>query len=103
MLAVGSLSGCSLGVTNGSVVVEVRAMESGDQADSYDVTVRGPGEAVVSSREVHVGSSITIDNVPLGWVSVETALCTVEGELSQESPTMRLVMAPDEKNCTSTG
>lgn len=98
-LVAGAISGCALGAQTGSVVVEVRAMTPGSQGNSYDVTVRGPDQKAVESLEVSVGQSITIDDVPLGWVSIEAdSLCTVESELTKEHPTMRLIA--DAANCT---
>lgn len=99
LLAFGTLSGCSSGAQVGRVVVEVRSMALGAQGTSYDVTVLGPDREVVAVREVFAGTAIAIVDVPFGWVSVgAAAMCTVEGELSRESSTMRLVL--EEKNCT---
>ena len=99
LLAVGTLSGCSWGAGTGSVFVQVGSMAPGAQSTSYDLTVLGPDQEIVASREVFAGSSIEIEDVPFGWVSVEAvSMCTVESELSRESPTMRLVV--DETNCT---
>ena len=101
ILAVGTLSGCSSGAEVGRVFVEVRSMAPDAQGTSYDVTVLGPDQEVVASQEVAAGSSIEIEDVPFGWVSINAALmCTVESELSLESPTMRLII--DGKTCTST-
>lgn len=71
------------------------------QDASSDVTVLGPDQEVIASREVFAGSSIEIEDVPFGWVSIDAVgRCTVENELSLESPTMRLII--DEQDCTLT-
>lgn len=99
ILAVGTLSGCNGGPATGSVFVEVRPGAQG--ASSYDVRVFGPDQEVVTSREVFVGSTVEIEGAPFGWVKVEAVdMCTIESELSRESPKIRLVI--DTKSCTST-
>ncbi len=49
ILAVGTLSGFGSGAEVGSVVVEVRSMAPGAQGTSYDITVLGPDQEVVTS------------------------------------------------------
>ena len=99
IVAAGTLLGCSSHTDGGSVFVKVRPVASQGRSISYDVTVRSSEPEVVTSREVSTGSSIEIEAVPFGWVSIEAAtLCTVESELSAESPSIRLVI--DERSCT---
>ena len=99
LLAISAMSGCASGTEAGSVVVEVRAMTPGAQGDSYEVKVLGPDGELVNSREVSAGSSNAFEDVPFGWVSVNAnSGCTVEGELTSESPTMRMIIDAD--NCT---
>ncbi|ALV47091.1 hypothetical protein MB46_17975 [Arthrobacter alpinus] len=98
-LVVGAMTGCNSGAESGSVSVEVRAMTPGAQGGPYEVKVRGSDGELVNSREVSVGSTYVIEDVPYGWVSVEaTSGCTVENELTSESPTMRMIIEAD--NCT---
>lgn len=97
-LVVGAMTGCTSGAQSGSVEVEVRTMAPGTQGNSYEVKIIGPDGEFANSQEVSVGSTYGIEGIPFGWVSVEaTSGCTVEKELTLESPTMRLVR--DGKNC----
>lgn len=94
-----TLAGCAPVAETGSVVVEVRAMVPGSQGTSHHVDVLGPDGGLVESREVSVGSTVTIENVPYGWVSIAAPkVCTVEGELGAEAPVMRLTI--DAAHCT---
>lgn len=95
----GTASGCTAGPQVGSVVVEVRAMAPDVPGQSYQVEVSAADGGFADSREVTVGSTITIENVPYGWVSVAAASsCTVEGQLESEAPTLRLII--DGTHCT---
>lgn len=94
-----TLAGCAPVAETGSVVVEVRAMVPGSQGNAHHVDVLGPDGGLVESREVSVGSTVTIENVPYGWVSIAAPkVCTVEGELGAEAPVMRLTI--DAAHCT---
>ncbi|MDD0857992.1 hypothetical protein NHF46_09890 [Arthrobacter alpinus] len=99
VIVAAALAGCAPVAETGSVVVEVRAMAPGSPSSSHQVDVLGPDGGVVESLEVSVGSAVTIDNVPYGWVSIAAPeVCTVEGQLGAEAPVLRLTI--DVAHCT---
>lgn len=93
VLTVGTVSACAPVDGRGSVAVEVRAMSPKEKVAAYDVSVIGPDDELLFSQEMGAGESVVWAEVPLGWVSVNAEpFCTVDSELTSESPTMRLIL-----------
>lgn len=96
-----SLSGCAPALEPGSVAVEIRSVLPVALSGEYDVRIVGPDGAVIFSRDMGAGHSLSYGDVPLGWVSVSAQpLCTVEAELTADHPTIGLIV--DGSHCTLT-
>lgn len=90
-------SGCASEAEMGSVTVEVRLSDSDLPSASRVVTVYGPEGEMVETREVESGTISVIDQVPLGWVTVEAdSSCEVASELNVQHPSMTLIFDGDD-------
>lgn len=102
LIAALALLGCAQSdAATGTVTLGFRDAIADETGDVTFKILNRAGSEVAESHTLGLGTTVAVAEVPFGWTTIEAVgVCSVEGELTAEHPTMSLII--DAEGCSLT-